>query len=92
MLILFCTYASIVFFFATLYLAVSKIGQTTESDSDGSERLVPYCQMEIHNLMEALYLSQSTMASIGYGGSWLYLVKLCFVMTLDSLYCFFPTW
>ena len=69
MLILFCTYATIVLFFAIVYLTVSKIGRSTDSNPDGSERVVPYCQMEINNKMEALYLSLSTMASIGYGGS-----------------------
>lgn len=68
MLILFCAYSSIVMFFAALYLSVSMLGHTTESNPDGSEKLIPYCQMEINNKMEALYLSLSTMASIGYGG------------------------
>ncbi len=68
MLILFCAYASIVTFFAAVYFSMSMLGQTSATDPDGSERVVPYCQMEISNRMEALYLSLSTMASIGYGG------------------------
>lgn len=68
MLILFVVYTSIVVVFATIYLGVSILGQTTEKNEDGSDRLIPFCHMEINNRMEALYLSLSTMASIGYGG------------------------
>ena len=76
MLILFLAYTSIVVFFAGIYLLVSVVGQTTESNSDGSEKYVSFCHMEINNRMEALYMSLSTMASIGYGGEWIWVETL----------------
>ena len=76
MLILFLAYTSIVVFFAGIYLLVSVVGQTTESNSDGSEKYVSFCHMEINNRMEALYMSLSTMASIGYGGEWIWVESL----------------
>jgi hypothetical protein len=71
MLILFLIYTSIVALFAGIYLTVSVVGQTTESNPDGSEKHIPFCHMEINNRMEALYMSLSTMAAIGYGGEWI---------------------
>ena len=68
MLILFVVYTSIVVLFAAIYLTVSLLGETIQTNPDGSEKHIPFCHMEINNRMEALYLSLSTMASIGYGG------------------------
>lgn len=76
MLILFLVYTSIVVFFAAIYLTVSLLGQTIESNPDGSEKHIPFCHMEINNRMEALYLSLSTMAAIGYGGE----SMVCFLL------------
>ena len=67
-IILFSVYFCIVLFFAIVYLGVSIMGQTTEENPDGSEKIIPFCHMEIDNKMSALYLSLSTMAAIGYGG------------------------
>lgn len=69
MLILFVVYASIVALFACIYLAMSIFGQRIETNPDGSEKLVSFCHMEINNRMEALYMSLSTMAAVGYGVS-----------------------
>jgi Inward rectifier potassium channel transmembrane domain/Inward rectifier potassium channel C-terminal domain len=59
LLILFLVYTVIVILFALLYLGVATLGQQTKAK----------CEMGVHSGMEALYLSLSTMASIGYGGS-----------------------
>lgn len=67
MLILFLIYALIVFFFAFVYLAVSKLGAPAPTD-DGSIKH-SFCGMDINNHMEALYFSLSTMTTIGYGVS-----------------------
>ena len=88
MLILFFTYATIVTVFASMYWTLAKMGQTTESNPDGSERIVPFCQMEINNMMEALYLSQSTMASIGYGGSLQHWAMLCLTLFWTHSFAF----
>jgi len=63
--ILFLIYALIVFFFAFVYLAVSKLGAPAPVD-DGSIKH-SFCGMDINNHMEALYFSLSTMTTIGYG-------------------------
>lgn len=67
MFILAFVYSLIVFFFAAVYLTVSYLGQTVETNPDGTEKITPFCHMDINNKLEALYLSMSTMASIGYG-------------------------
>lgn len=64
MFILFLIYALIVFFFAFVYLGVSKLGAPAPSD-DGSIKH-SFCGMDINNHMEALYFSLSTMTTIGY--------------------------
>jgi Inward rectifier potassium channel transmembrane domain/Inward rectifier potassium channel C-terminal domain len=91
LLIIFVTYSSVVFLFALFYLGVSKLGQHGDALSH-----FPVCDMDIHNYMEALYLSLSTMASIGYGvsnyyfgGCWtpllLVLTQLCCAISLDAV-------
>ena len=44
--ILFVTYASIVAFFAFVYLGVSKMGSKTEISPDGSKKVIAFCDME----------------------------------------------
>lgn len=63
MMILFLIYTAIVFFFAFVYLGVSKLGAPKTSD-DGSIKH-SFCGMDINNHMEALYFSLSTMTTIG---------------------------
>ena len=65
--ILFFIYSTIVFFFAFVYLGVSKLGAPASTD-DGSIKH-SFCGMDINNHMEALYFSLSTMTTIGYGVS-----------------------
>ena len=65
--ILFLIYALTVFFFAFVYLGVSKLGAPANGD-DGSIHH-SFCGMDINNHMEALYFSLSTMTTIGYGVS-----------------------
>lgn len=65
--ILFFIYSAIVFFFAFVYLGVSKLGAPASTD-DGSIKH-SFCGMDINNHMEALYFSLSTMTTIGYGVS-----------------------
>lgn len=65
--ILFFIYSTIVFFFAFVYLGVSKLGAPAQTD-DGSIKH-SFCGMDINNHMEALYFSLSTMTTIGYGVS-----------------------
>jgi hypothetical protein len=70
MLILFFVYAAIIFGFAFVYLFVSLSGATTSIDpSDGSTHTQMFCHMDIHDHMDALYFSLSTMTTIGYGVS-----------------------
>ena len=70
MLILFLIYTAIVFVFGFIYLFVSLSGQTSEVDpNDGSTHTRLFCDMDIHDHMEALYFSLSTMTTIGYGVS-----------------------
>lgn len=44
--ILFVTYASMVVFFAFVYLGVSKLGSQTVVGPDGSKRVISFCHME----------------------------------------------
>eukprot|EP00934_Nitzschia_sp_Nitz4_P001741 Nitzschia sp. Nitz4//scaffold38_size140716//59805//61322//NITZ4_003141-RA/size140716-snap-gene-0.141-mRNA-1//1//CDS//3329550060//1741//frame0 len=67
MLILASVYIFIVVAFAAIYLTAAVLGQTSRTDPDGSEIITPFCHMDISSRMEALYLSLSTMAAIGYG-------------------------
>jgi len=94
--ILFLTYASIVVFFAFLYLGVSILGQQTEVSPDGSKKVIAFCDMDINDHMEALYFSLSTMTTIGYGvsdyyfgGCWtpllLVLWQVCSAITFDAV-------
>lgn len=101
MLILFSTYTAVVFFYAAIYRFVSQIGQNTQTDpvdpdsgSSGSTQC--FCDMDIHDHMEALYFSLSTMTTIGYGvsdyyfgGCWtpllLVLTQVCTAITFDAV-------
>lgn len=44
--ILFVAYTSIVVFFAFVYLGVSMLGQQTETNPDGSKKIIAFCDME----------------------------------------------
>ncbi|CAJ1940232.1 unnamed protein product [Cylindrotheca closterium] len=94
--ILFVTYASMVVFFAFVYLGVSILGSKTEVGPDGSKKVIAFCHMDINNHMEALYFSLSTMTTIGYGvsdyyfgGCWtpllLVLWQVCCAITFDAV-------
>mmetsp|Transcript_11599 Transcript_11599/g.27902 ORF Transcript_11599/g.27902 Transcript_11599/m.27902 type:complete len:464 (+) Transcript_11599:150-1541(+) len=94
--ILFVAYASIVVFFAFVYLGVSILGSKTEVSPDGSKKVIAFCDMDINDHMEALYFSLSTMTTIGYGvsdyyfgGCWtpllLVLWQGCCAITFDAV-------
>lgn len=87
MMILFSVYTSIVIAFAAIYLGISIMGETIEKNPDGSEKHIPFCHMEINNRMEALYLSLSTMASIGYGGESYCTFFVCCILICDPAQC-----
>ena len=96
-LILFFLYAAIIFVFAFIYLFVSLSGETTKVDpDDGSTKTELFCDMDIHDHMEALYFSLSTMTTIGYGvsdyyfgGCWtpllLVLMQVCCALIFDAV-------
>jgi hypothetical protein len=65
--ILFVIYTAIVVVFAGLFWGVSVLGEEEHVNPDGTTSHTPFCSMDIHTLMEALYFSLSTMATIGYG-------------------------
>jgi hypothetical protein len=97
MIILFLGYTAMVFLFAFVYLFVSLIGQTSAVDpNDGSTHTELFCDMDIHDHMEALYFSLSTMTTIGYGvsdyyfgGCWtplmLVLAQVCCAITFNAV-------
>mmetsp|Transcript_18110 Transcript_18110/g.49398 ORF Transcript_18110/g.49398 Transcript_18110/m.49398 type:complete len:522 (-) Transcript_18110:31-1596(-) len=96
MAILFVSYATIVFLFACVYLGASKLGQKQQTNPDGTKTLLPFCDMDIHLFMEALYFSLSTMTTIGYGVSDYYfggcytplilvLCQVCCAITFDAV-------
>ena len=96
MMILFVSYGGIVVVFAFIYLGVSVWGQETKVNPDGSVSVLPFCDMDIHDHMEALYFSLSTMTTIGYGvsdyyfgGCWtpllLVLAQVCCAITFDAV-------
>jgi len=96
MMILFFIYTAIVFNFAFIYLFVSKLGQREKVNPDGTISTLPFCDMDIHDHMEALYFSLSTMTTIGYGvsdyyfgGCWtpllLVLAQVCSAITFDAV-------
>jgi potassium inwardly-rectifying channel subfamily J len=62
-------YAATIFVFAFIYLGVSLLGEQSKINPDGTISKLPFCDMDIHNHMEALYFSLSTMTTIGYGVS-----------------------
>jgi Inward rectifier potassium channel C-terminal domain len=72
MLILFVTYTLLVVLYASIYLAISRIGQSmgddqNEEDPDEEERdgkTTTFCNMGISTFMEAMYFSLSTMTTI----------------------------
>ena len=70
LLILFVSYTTMVVLFAFVYLFVSLAGAThTVDPNDGSTHTELFCDLDIHDHMEALYFSLSTMTTIGYGVS-----------------------
>ena len=96
MALIFFAYTAIVFFFAFLYLGVSILGEQSRVNPDGTISVLPFCSMDIHNHMEALYFSLSTMTTIGYGvsdyyfgGCWtpllLVLSQVCCAITFDAV-------
>ena len=99
MLILFSTYTAVVFFYAAIYLFVSQIGQKQNNSNDSSSESTTgacFCDMDIHDHMEALYFSLSTMTTIGYGvsdyyfgGCWtpllLIITQICTAITFDAV-------
>jgi hypothetical protein len=95
-MILFLSYGGIVVMFAFVYLGVSFLGQENHVNPDGSISKQPFCDMDIHDHMEALYFSLSTMTTIGYGvsdyyfgGCWtpllLVLAQVCCAITFDAV-------
>lgn len=101
MLILFLAYAGLVVTFACIYWSVSRLGQpSSTAPNDSSNVPIPhvrlFCSMDIHEPIEALYFSLSTMASIGYGvsdyyfgGCWmpfvLVITQVCCAITFDAV-------
>lgn len=95
-MILFLSYGCIVVVFAFVYLGVSFLGREEHVNPDGSISKLPFCDMDIHDHMEALYFSLSTMTTIGYGvsdyyfgGCWtpllLVLAQVCCAITFDAV-------
>jgi Inward rectifier potassium channel transmembrane domain/Inward rectifier potassium channel C-terminal domain len=68
-MILFAIYTAIVVLFACLFYGISVWGVQEQVNPDGTTSKTAFCSMDIHNHMEALYFSLSTMATIGYGVS-----------------------
>jgi len=64
-LLIFIAYFITIVIFAGVYLFVNTIGVVPDKEGDKHG----YCGMDIHNHMQALYFSLSTMATIGYGVS-----------------------
>lgn len=94
--ILFFAYGAIVVVFAFLYLGVSILGEQEKLNPDGTTSKLPFCDMDIHDHMEALYFSLSTMTTIGYGvsdyyfgGCWtpllMVLAQVCTAITFDAV-------
>ena len=50
MMILFLSYAGIVFLFAFVYLAISLLGQSQKINDDGTISTLPFCDLDIHNV------------------------------------------
>lgn len=96
MFILFLVYGAIVVVFGFVYLGVSILGEQEKVNPDGTISKLPFCDMDIHDHMEALYFSLSTMTTIGYGvsdyyfgGCWtpllLVLAQVCCAITFDAV-------
>jgi hypothetical protein len=96
MLIICLVYAATVFVFAFIYLGVSLLGQQDKVNPDGTVSKLPFCDMDIHDHMEALYFSLSTMTTIGYGvsdyyfgGCWtpllLVLAQVCCALVFNAV-------
>jgi hypothetical protein len=96
MLILCVVYAATVFVFAFIYLGVSLLGEQDKVNPDGTVSKLPFCDMDIHDHMEALYFSLSTMTTIGYGvsdyyfgGCWtpllLVLAQVCCALVFNAV-------
>ena len=58
-MILFVSYGAIVVLFAFVYLGVSVLGEETKVNPDGTTSKLAFCDMDIHDHMEALYFSLS---------------------------------
>jgi Inward rectifier potassium channel transmembrane domain/Inward rectifier potassium channel C-terminal domain len=96
LLILISLYTAIVVYFAAVFYILSKYGEKREIHEDGSISILPFCDLDIHSHMEALYFSLSTMATIGYGvsdyyfgGCWspllLVLMEVCCGICFDAV-------
>lgn len=96
LLILVSVYTSIVVFFAAVFYILSRYGEKKEIHEDGSVSILPFCDLDIHSHMEALYFSLSTLATIGYGvsdyyfgGCWspllLVLMEVCCGVCFDAV-------
>jgi len=85
-LYIFLTYTSVVLMFGGIYLSVSnyayKMFPSTRQNAS-------FCNMDIHNITEAMYFSLSTMTTIGYGVSDYYFGDcwLPFVLVLCQVFC-----
>jgi Inward rectifier potassium channel transmembrane domain/Inward rectifier potassium channel C-terminal domain len=96
LLILISVYTAIVVYFAAVFYVLSKYGEKKEIHEDGSISILPFCDLDIHSHMEALYFSLSTLATIGYGvsdyyfgGCWspllLVLMEVCCGICFDAV-------
>lgn len=96
LLILISVYTVIVVYFAAVFYVLSKYGEKKEIHEDGSISILPFCDLDIHSHMEALYFSLSTLATIGYGvsdyyfgGCWspllLVLMEVCCGICFDAV-------
>jgi Inward rectifier potassium channel transmembrane domain/Inward rectifier potassium channel C-terminal domain len=109
--ILFISYTTIVVLFATMYYSISNFGKSMVNPNGSDRSAIShevnsthsftfpsflFCDMDIHEPMEALYFSLSTMASIGYGVSDYYfgncivpfalvLIQICTAICYDAI-------
>eukprot|EP00538_Stauroneis_constricta_P002304 CAMPEP_0119545632 /NCGR_PEP_ID=MMETSP1352-20130426/326_1 /TAXON_ID=265584 /ORGANISM="Stauroneis constricta, Strain CCMP1120" /LENGTH=508 /DNA_ID=CAMNT_0007590205 /DNA_START=14 /DNA_END=1540 /DNA_ORIENTATION=+ len=96
LLVFLLAYCTIITFFAFVYLAVSQLGRQIDTNADGTSNIIPFCNMDISDHLEALYFSLSTMTTIGYGvsnyyysGCWtpllLVLWQVCTAILFDAI-------
>jgi hypothetical protein len=85
-LCIFLAYTSVVLAFGGMYLSVSKYAYKVFPANRNNES---FCNMDIHNIMEAMYFSLSTMTTIGYGVSDYYFGDcwLPFILVLCQVFC-----